>query len=229
MRSSTSNSDASRLNLRKSWLLALALVVVATGAWEFMLRDAGLDPAYADNRALWLSARHRLSQLDESAIALVGASRMQRAIDVDTLSHELDRAVVQLAVEGTSAIPMLENLAADPRFRGTVIYSVAPAFASIPHQTVEFSQGLSMALVEDCFLVGEIVIERGLSQAQVFGDVVQGGGVIPLLPKRAESCMQYLRAPTLSLFANVRRHGCLGTSIGHNLTPLREFERLFKI
>jgi len=86
---------------------ALGLVVVATGAWEFMLRDAGLGPEYADNRALWLSARQRLSQLDESAIALVGASRMQRAIDVDTLSLELDRAVVQLAVEGTSAIPML--------------------------------------------------------------------------------------------------------------------------
>jgi hypothetical protein len=41
--------------------------------------------------------------------------------------------------------------------------------------------------------------------------------------------MQYLGAPTLPLFANVRRHGCLGTSTGHNLTPLREFERLFKI
>ena len=129
MRSSTSNSDASRANLRKSWLLALGLVVVATGAWEFMLRESGLEPEYADNRALWLSARHRLSQLDQSAIALVGASRMQRAIDVDTLSHALDLAVVQLAVEGTSAIPMLENLAADPRFRGTVIYSVAPAFS----------------------------------------------------------------------------------------------------
>ncbi len=129
MRSSTSNSDAARVKLRKSWLLALGLVVVATGAWELVLRDAGFDPEYADNRALWLSARHQLSQMDQSAIALVGASRMQRAIDVDTLSQELERPVVQLAVEGTSAIPMLENLAADPRFRGAVIYSVAPAFS----------------------------------------------------------------------------------------------------
>jgi hypothetical protein len=117
------------VKLRKSWLLALGLVVVATGAWELVLRDAGFDPEYADNRALWLSARHQLSQMDQSAIALVGASRMQRAIDVDTLSQELERPVVQLAVEGTSAIPMLENLAADPRFRGAVIYSVAPAFS----------------------------------------------------------------------------------------------------
>ncbi len=32
------------------------------------------------------------------------------------------------SVEGTSALALLENLAVDPRFRGTVIYSVAPAF-----------------------------------------------------------------------------------------------------
>jgi len=129
VRSSTSNSDASRERLRKSWLLALGLAIVAVGAWEFVLRGSGFEAEYADNRALWLSARHRLSQLDQSAIALLGASRMQRAIDVDALGRELGRPVVQLAVEGSSAIPMLENLAADPRFRGAVIYSVAPAFS----------------------------------------------------------------------------------------------------
>ena len=48
MRSSTSNSDASRERLRRSWLLALGLAIVAVGAWEFVLRDAGFVRSRAD-------------------------------------------------------------------------------------------------------------------------------------------------------------------------------------
>lgn len=129
MRSSTSNSEAGRRKWLKAWLLAAFLVVVIVAAWETTLREANLVPAYADNRALWLSARHRLSQPDETAVAVLGASRIQRAIDVAVLSEQIDRPVVQLAVEGSSALPVLEDLAADPRFRGTVIFSIAPAFS----------------------------------------------------------------------------------------------------
>lgn len=113
----------------KSWLLAAGVVLVVIGAWEAGLRTAGLGPEYADNRALWLSARHRLSRPDPRAIVFLGASRIQRAVDPDVLAGLLDRQVVQLAVEGSSGLPVLENLAADPRFRGSVVLSVAPAFS----------------------------------------------------------------------------------------------------
>lgn len=129
MRSSISNSETSRRKWIRAWLLAACLVVVVIAAWEAVLRQAGLEPEYADNRALWLSARHRLSKPDESVVAILGASRVQRAIDVAVLSERINRPVVQLAVEGSSGLPVLENLAADPRFRGTVIFSVAPAFS----------------------------------------------------------------------------------------------------
>lgn len=129
MRSFTSNSEDSRRKWRKAWLLAACLVALVVVAWEGALRQAGLEPEYADNRALWLSARHGLSQPDESVVAVLGASRVQRAIDVDVLSRQLNRPIVQLAIEGSSGLPVLENLAADPRFRGTVIFSVAPAFS----------------------------------------------------------------------------------------------------
>ena len=54
---------------------------------------------------------------------------MQRGVDVDELANSLQRPIIQLAVEGTSGLPVLENLAADPRFRGTVVVSIAPAFS----------------------------------------------------------------------------------------------------
>lgn len=45
------------------------------------------------------------------------------------MRETLGRPVVQLAIEGSSGLPVLENLAADPRFRGTVIFSIAPPFS----------------------------------------------------------------------------------------------------
>jgi hypothetical protein len=129
VRSSTSNSEAGHSSWLKAWLLAASLVVLIIAAWEVALRQATLEPNFSDNRALWLSARHRLIQPDENIVAILGASRVQRAVDVDVLSEQINRPVVQLAIEGSSGLPVLENLAADPRFHGTVVFSIAPAFS----------------------------------------------------------------------------------------------------
>ena len=128
MTSSTSSSDSVRPPWHKAWALALILTLLVVGGWEWLMRDAGLGPEYADNRSLWTSARHSLNQHGDDAIALLGASRLQYAIDVETMSAAFGRPVIQLAVEGTSALALLENLAVDPRFRGTVIFAIAPAF-----------------------------------------------------------------------------------------------------
>ncbi len=94
MRSSTLNSEAGHTHWRKAWLLAAGLVVLIIGVWESSLRQAALAPEYSDNRALWLSTRHRLSHPDDAVVAILGASRVQRAIDVDVLSDRIDRPVV---------------------------------------------------------------------------------------------------------------------------------------
>ena len=150
MRSSTSNSEAARGQWLKAWLLAAGLVVLLIATWEGALRRAGFAPEYADNRALWLSARHQLSRPDPSVIAVLGASRVQRAVDVKVLSERLQRPIVQLAVEGSSGLPVLENLAADPRFRGSVVISIAPAF-SFNRRLSKLDAGNQAAWVRDYF------------------------------------------------------------------------------
>ena len=122
-------SGQDRVQWWPAWALALALLLVAVGSWEALIRSAALGPEFADNRALWVSTRHKLNSYGANAIAVLGASRVQRAIHPETLARELSGQVAHLAVEGTSAIPLLEDLAVDPRFRGTVIFSVAPAFS----------------------------------------------------------------------------------------------------
>ncbi len=126
MTSSTSNSESPPW--RYVWALAVVVTLAVVGGWEMLLRSADLGPEYQDNRALWADNRHELNGLGADAVAILGASRAQRAIDVETLSERLGRPVVQLSVEGTSALALLENLAVDPRFRGTILYSIAPPF-----------------------------------------------------------------------------------------------------
>lgn len=129
MRTSILSSEHGRVTWWRTWALALILLLLTVGVWESRLRSAALGPEFVDNRALWVSTRHRLTGYGSDAIAVLGASRMQRAIHPETLARELDGPVAQLAIEGTSAIPLLEDLAVDPRFRGTVLFSVAPAFS----------------------------------------------------------------------------------------------------
>lgn len=126
MTSSTSSSKSPPWGF--VWALALGVTLLGVGTWEVLLRGAELGPEYHDNRSLWAHNRHQLNALDENVVVILGASRAQRGIDVETLSAELGRPVIQLAVEGTSALALLENLAVDPRFRGTILYSIAPPF-----------------------------------------------------------------------------------------------------
>lgn len=128
MTSSTSNSDLAEPRWGYVWAVALLLVGVIAGGWELLVRDAGLGPAYVDNKTLWADTRHRLNKQGQDAIVLLGASRMQRAVDVNTMIDRFDRPVFQLSVEGSSYLPVLENLAVDPRISGTVVVSIAPAF-----------------------------------------------------------------------------------------------------
>ena len=128
MTSSTLNSESAEPRWRYVWAVASLLVLVIVGGWELLVRDAGLGPAYVDNKVLWADTRHRLNRAGQDAIVLLGASRMQRAIDVETMSDRFGRPVFQLAIEGSSYLPLLENLAVDPRISGTVVISIAPAF-----------------------------------------------------------------------------------------------------
>ena len=125
---STSNSDPVEPKWGRVWVLVLLLVVAVVGGWELLARDADLGPRYVDNKVLWADTRHRLNDEGDDAIVLIGASRMLRGVDVETMKSEFNRPVYQLSVEGTSYLPLLRNLGADPRIRGSVVVSIAPAF-----------------------------------------------------------------------------------------------------
>ena len=138
---STSNSDQQEPRWGRVWALVLLIVTAIVGGWELLVRGADLGPRYVDNAVLWADTRHRLNEEGDDAIVLIGASRMLRGVDAKTMRQEFDRPVYQLAVEGTSYLPLLENLSADPRIRGTVVVSIAPAF-TFNRLLLQFDKGV---------------------------------------------------------------------------------------
>lgn len=127
MPSSTSSSDGRRPSLPwgRTALLALALFVASGAALEHFWRSRGLAPALVDDAGLWAQERDRV--YEPGAVVLVGASRLQLGLHLEAMRRKLPgRPIVQLAIDGTLCDPVLEDLARDSAFRGTVLVSWLP-------------------------------------------------------------------------------------------------------
>ncbi|MCA9246818.1 MAG: hypothetical protein KDA42_06870 [Planctomycetales bacterium] len=133
MRSSTSNSS-DRIPggpWRAIWITSLIIVALALASIEGAARSHGHVPSVVDDPALWSQVRQRLANAKSPAIALLGASRIQLAVSPDELEQQLPAyRVYQLAIEGSSPIATLRELADDPRFGGIVVCAMNPSFAA---------------------------------------------------------------------------------------------------
>ena len=124
MRSSTFNSSKSpEGRWLRTWLLAFGLFVVLVAGWECTVRALGYRPTVIDNMALWAAQRERVySHHGEKTLVLLGDCRMQMDVVPQLLARRFPgHRVVQLAVEQTSPVAALQDLAADKRFDGVVI------------------------------------------------------------------------------------------------------------
>lgn len=104
--------------------VVLVLVTLLGGAWEWRMRAIGLLPGdVGDDPSSWAEQR-RLADSGTNAIAIVGDSRILFDTDLDRFQRLTGVRPIQLAIAGTNGLPFLENLAADPRFRGLAIVGI---------------------------------------------------------------------------------------------------------
>jgi hypothetical protein len=101
-------------------VVVLSFIGLAT-AMEVRLKELGYRPTIVDSDYRWVSERARASQIGRRALILIGASRIQLGLDLDILRKETGLEPVQLAIDGNSFAPILENLADDPTITGTVL------------------------------------------------------------------------------------------------------------
>ena len=100
---------------RLGGLFAVVLLVA-----EVFWRLVGCGPATGDTQR-WFDIRSQVRN-DSNAIVLIGTSRVLCGLDPDILTDELPGyRAYSLAMSGTDPMPVLEDLAQDPGFRGTVI------------------------------------------------------------------------------------------------------------
>lgn len=101
--------------------LSAALVVATVAAWEFACRNRGYERSLEDDPGLW-AERRRAVQAD--SLVVIGSSRALFGVNLDAMEAGFGQRPIQLALVGSSGYPILEDLANDERFRGTVICDI---------------------------------------------------------------------------------------------------------
>ena len=103
--------------------MALTLVLIA--GWEMYWRAYGATPGYYNSNGEWAMQRRRIDTGEGGKTVLVGSSRTLSDVQLQVWEKATGERPIQLAIEGTSALPVLEDLAADPQFTGHVLVGVA--------------------------------------------------------------------------------------------------------
>lgn len=105
---------------------ACVLFAVLIGAWEGYWRAWGAAPDYYNSDAEWAQQRRRIDNGEGNATTLIGSSRILFDMQLDVWQALDGERPIQLALEGTTSLVMLEDLAADPKFTGRLLVGVAP-------------------------------------------------------------------------------------------------------
>jgi len=123
-------------------LLTLAVVVAA----ELYLRQQGVVITYDDSPERWAHKRSRVYQPAGRATVFIGSSRIKYDLDIATWEQQTGKEAVQLAVEGNSPLPVLQDLANDAAFSGNLVvdvtellyYSQAPDFSKETREFIRY-------------------------------------------------------------------------------------------
>ncbi len=104
--------------LQSAFLLFLLIVL----ALEIGLAARGIRPNQEDSESLWLHERARADALGARALVMIGGSRILLDTDLAEMKREMpELEPVQLAIDGTSFVPILRGLAQDRDFHGKLI------------------------------------------------------------------------------------------------------------
>ena len=108
-------------SLFKAGILTLVVVVLAITCWEIYLRTHGIGISYDDGKELWSDKRAGVYEPSDKATVFIGSSRNKYDLDIATWEAMTGDHAIQLAIEGMSPLPVLDDLANDKNFKGKLI------------------------------------------------------------------------------------------------------------
>ncbi|HEX5123957.1 MAG TPA: hypothetical protein VFV97_11985 [Rhodanobacteraceae bacterium] len=104
----------------------LVMLAIMLAGWELYWRAFGVLPTYRNSDGQWLDQRRRIDAGEGDKTVLVGASRILFDTSLPVWEKVAGERPIQLALEGTSPVPIMENLADDPNFTGRLVVDVSP-------------------------------------------------------------------------------------------------------
>jgi hypothetical protein len=130
----------------KAGILAIVLVSATVIAWEMYLRQQGRGVSYDDGGSLWADKRKQVYEPADKATVFIGSSRIKYDLDIPTWQKITGDKAIQLANVGSSALPILYDLADDPHFKGKLVFDVteflmfsnAPYVNYTPQQVLDY-------------------------------------------------------------------------------------------
>lgn len=133
-------------NFIKAALLTVVLTVGSIACYELWLRQHGYSVSYDDDERLWANKRKEVYQPSSDAVVFIGSSRIKFDLDIPTWKQETGTNAVQLAMVGSTPVPLLHNLAEDKNFKGRLVVDVTeilffndgPMFRERPTKGINF-------------------------------------------------------------------------------------------
>lgn len=117
--------DVPPLPWAKMMPVVLLLVVALSCAWEWRMQRVGYEVGdLGDDPSAWAEQRRGLES-DAAKVAIIGDSRILFDTNLDRFEQLTGVRPLQLAIAGSSARPVLEDIAERSTFAGLVIVGIA--------------------------------------------------------------------------------------------------------
>jgi hypothetical protein len=163
---SNSNDRISRHSHARTWLAALAATTGIILFLESLARLTGYQGMPENDAGLWSLARTQLKENDPSQVVFIGSSRMQLGMDPVSFSERFGTGkAIQLAVIGSSPVPVLTYLAGVETFKGIVVCELLPpavfridqeSSRTLPSEYIQTYENRSWTLLPERFLKLEV-------------------------------------------------------------------------
>ncbi len=106
-------------------LVVLVLVILFTSLWEWKMRRLELVPGDSSGTyEAWAELRRQVDKRD-IPVAIISDSRLLYDTNLDRMEQLTGVRPLQLGIAGGSALPILEDIADDPHFKGLAIVGMA--------------------------------------------------------------------------------------------------------
>src|SRR5215217_7750298 len=130
----------------KAGILAIVTILSFIICWEVFLRHKGYSVSFDDGGPLWSDKRAQAYQPSDKATVFIGSSRIKFDLDIPTWEKLTGEKAIQLAIVGSSPLPVLHNLADDKNFKGKLVvdvteglfFSPSPGSSRTPRENIQY-------------------------------------------------------------------------------------------